>query len=173
MVNKLDPIFNPKSIAVIGASRHKGKVGWEILHNLVEYGFQGKIYPVNPKADVVHSIRCYPSVLDIPDDVDLAVIVVPAAKTLEVMEECGKKGVKGSIVISAGFKETGERGAELERKLHSIAKKYGIRIVGPNCMGVINTHPQVRMDATFAATFPLQGKISFMSQSGALCAAIL
>ncbi len=173
MLRRLIPIFNPKSIAVIGASRSKGKIGRELLHNLIEYEFQGKLYPINPHAEEVHSIPAYPSILDVPGEVDLAVIIVPAEKTLEVMKNCGKKGVKGAIVITAGFKETGEAGAKRERKLHEVAKKYGISMIGPNCMGVINTNEKVKMNATFAPSQPLRGRISFMSQSGALGAAIL
>lgn len=173
MRSRLNPIFNPKSIAVIGASRKKGKIGRELLHNLVKYEFQGKLFPINPYAEEVHSIPAYPSILDVPDEVDLAVIIVPAERTLDVMKECGKKGVKGVIVITAGFKETGEKGARLEKRLHDIAKKNGISMIGPNCMGVINTNEKVKMNATFAPSLPLQGRISFMSQSGALGAAIL
>jgi acetyltransferase len=173
MLRRLIPVFNPKSIAVIGASRKKGKIGRELLHNLIDYEYQGKLYPINPFAEEVHSIPAYPSILDVPDEVDLAIIVVPAEKTLEVMKNCGKKGVKGAIMITAGFKETGEKGAKLEKQLHDIAKKYGISMIGPNCMGVINTNEKVSMNATFAPTHPLRGRISFMSQSGALGAAIL
>jgi acetyltransferase len=173
MRGRLDPVFNPKSIAVIGASRKKGKIGRELLHNLIRYEFQGKLFPINPHAEEVHSIPAYPSILDVPDEVDLAVIVVPAKYAIDVMRDCGKKGVKGAIVITAGFKETGKKGAELEEKLHKVAKKYGIAMVGPNCMGVINTNENVQMNATFAPSQPLKGKISFMSQSGALGAAIL
>ena len=173
MLRRLIPVFNPKSIAIIGASRKKGKIGRELLHNLIDYEFQGKLFPVNPYAEEVHSIPAYPSILDVPDEVDLAVIIVPAEKTLEVVKNCGKKGVKGIIMITAGFKETGERGAKLERDLHRILKKYGISMIGPNCMGIINTNEKVSMNATFAPTQPLRGRISFMSQSGALGAAIL
>ncbi|TET89309.1 MAG: CoA-binding protein [Methanomassiliicoccales archaeon] len=173
MRSRLDPIFNPKSIAIIGASRKKGKIGRELLHNLIRYEFQGKLFPINPHAEEVHSIPAYPSILDVPDEVDLAVIIVPAEHTIEVMKDCGKKGVRGAIVITAGFKETGEKGARLENKLHEVCKKYGISMIGPNCMGVINTNENVKMDATFAPSLPLTGRISFMSQSGALGAAIL
>ncbi len=173
MLRRLIPVFNPKSIAVIGASRKKGKIGRELLHNLIEYEYQGKLFPINPYAEEVHSIPAYPSILDVPDEVDLAVIIVPAERSLEVMKNCGKKGVRGAIVITAGFKETGETGAKLEKKLHEVAKRYGISMIGPNCMGVINTNEKVKMNATFAPTQPLKGRISFMSQSGALGAAIL
>src|SRR3990170_5026817 len=173
MASRLDPIFNPRTVAVIGASRNKEKVGWAILHNLVANDFQGTIYPVNPKAESIHSIKAYPSILDVPGPVDLAVITVPAEVALGTIEECAKKGVKGLIVITAGFREIGGVGEEREKHLRELVRKHGMTMVGPNCMGVINTHPDVSMDATFAATPPLRGTVSFMSQSGALGVAIL
>lgn len=173
MSERLDHIFSPRSIAVIGASRSKRKVGWEILHNLLTYGFQGRVYPVNPSASAVHSIRAYPSVLDIPDEVDMAIIIVPARKVLQVVEECGQKGVKGLVVITAGFSEVGPKGVEIERQLTALVEKYQMVMVGPNCMGVINTHTETQLDATFAPILPLKGNIAFMTQSGALGVAIL
>ncbi len=169
----LDFIFRPRSVAVIGASRKRGSIGWEILHNIVEYGFTGKVFPVNPHADVIHSIKCFPSVLDIPDPIDLAVIVVPKEEVLRVVDECGRKGVRGLVVITAGFKETGPAGREREHRLLEKVRQYGMRMIGPNCMGIINTEPDVRLNATFAPTPPLPGRIGFTSQSGALGAAIL
>ncbi len=169
----LDCIFKPRSIAVIGASRRRGTIGREILHNLLVYEFKGTLFPVNPHADVVNSIKCYPSVLAVPDSVDLAIVVVPMPQVVKVVEECGKKGVKGLVIISAGFKESGEEGAKEERKVMELLKKYGMRAVGPNCMGVVNTHSDISMNATFAATEPRVGNIGFMSQSGALGEAIL
>ncbi len=168
MSENLDAIFKPRSIAVVGTSRKDGTIGRQILHNLVAYGFCGPVYPVNPKAEYVNSIKCYPSVSSIPDQVDLAVIVVPKEVVLSVVEECGKKGVKGIVVISAGFKEIGEKGVKLERELVGIVKKYGMRAIGPNCMGIINTAKEFRMDATFASTQPREGQIGFLTQSGAL-----
>lgn len=173
MPNRLDFIFDPKSIAVIGASNNPRKVGWEVLDNLLAFGYRGRVYPVNPKADAVHSIKAYPSVLDIPDDVDLAIVIIPARYVLPVVEECGKKGVKGLIIITAGFSETGPSGSQLEKELHALVKKYGMAMVGPNCMGVMNTEEDVRMDATFAPVRPFKGNIAFMTQSGALGVAIL
>lgn len=170
---RLDAIFSPKSIAVVGASRHKGKIGYEILHNLVLNEYQGTIYPVNPRATSVHGIRAYASVLEIPEPVDLAVITVPAALVLDAVEACGKKGVKGLVVITAGFREVGGAGIEREARLLAICREYGMTMVGPNCMGVINTHPDIQMDATFAPTPPLRGGISLVTQSGALGIAIL
>ncbi len=169
----LDYIFKPRALAVIGASRKKGSIGWEILHNIIEYEFNGKVFPVNPHADVIHSIKCFPSVLDIPDPVDLAIIVVPKEEVLRVVDECGRKGVRGLVVITAGFKETGPAGLEREQQLLHKVRQYGMRLIGPNCMGVINTDPNVRLNATFAPARPLPGRIGFTSQSGALGAAIL
>ena len=173
MADRVEPIFLPDSIAVIGASRHKGKVGYAILRNLLVNEFQGKLFPVNPNADSVQGIKAYPNIGAVPDPVDLAIITVPADLALEAAEECGKKGVRGLVVITAGFREIGGVGEERERRLREIVKRHGIVLVGPNCMGVINTHPDVQMDATFAPTPPLRGHISFLSQSGALGVAIL
>jgi len=172
-VNPLDVILKPKSIAVVGASRREGSIGREILHQLIEFDFHGKLFPVNPKADFIHSIMAFPTVSAIPDPVDLAIIVVPSGDVLSVVDDCGKKGVKGLVVITAGFSETGEEGKRLEAQLSERVRLYGMRMIGPNCMGVINTAPTVRMDATFAPTLPLTGRIAFMSQSGALGVAIL
>jgi len=172
-VHPLDSILKPQSIAVIGASRKVGSIGREILHQLIEYDYHGKLFPVNPKADFIHSIKAFPSVSAIPDTVDLAIIVVPRNEVLAVVDDCGKKGVKGLVVITAGYSETGEEGRRLEAELGERVRHYGMRMIGPNCMGIINTHPAVRMDATFAPTLPLSGRIGFMSQSGALGVAIL
>jgi acetate---CoA ligase (ADP-forming) len=172
-MHTLDCILKPRSIAVVGASRRPGSIGRELLHNLIEFDFRGKLFPVNPRADFIHSIKAFPSVSEIPDPVDLAVIVVPREQVLEVADDCGKKGVKGLVVISAGFGETGDEGRKLETELRERVKRYGMRMIGPNCMGVINTHPDVHLDATFAPTRPLVGRIGFMSQSGALGVAIL
>ena len=169
----LDAIFSPTSIAVVGASRHRGKIGYEILHNLIINEYQGTLYPVNPKAKSIHGIRAFPNVLAIPDPVDLAIVTVPAEVSLEAVEECGKKGVRGLVVITAGFREVGGAGIEREERLLALCRDYGMTMVGPNCMGVINTDPTVRMDATFARTPPLRGTISLASQSGALGIAIL
>ena len=169
----LDAIFSPASVAVVGASRHEGKIGYELVKNLTSNGYKGAIYPVNPKADEILGLKAYPSVGDIPGAVDLAVIVVPAAFAVAAAEECGKKGVKGLVVITAGFREVGGAGADRERELVALCDRYGMRMIGPNCMGVINTHPDVSMDATFAPTPPLRGHVSLVTQSGALGVAIL
>ncbi|MCI4371238.1 MAG: CoA-binding protein, partial [Thermoplasmata archaeon] len=172
-VHGLDAIFSPRSIAIVGASRHRGKIGYEILRNLVVNEYQGTLYPVNPKARSIHGIRAYPSVERIPDAIDLAVITVPADLAIEAAEACGKKGVRGLVVITAGFREVGGAGAERESRLLALCREYGMTMIGPNCMGVINTHPEVSMDATFAPTPPLRGGISLVTQSGALGIAIL
>ncbi|WP_456373975.1 acetate--CoA ligase alpha subunit [Methanocaldococcus sp.] len=160
-------IFYPKSVAVIGASKIEGKVGYAIMKNLKN--FNGKVYPVNPKYDEIFGIKCYKSVLDIDDEIDLAVIVVPNIVVPKVLEECGKKGVKGAVIITAGFSEVGNY--ELEEKIKEIAKRYNIRVIGPNCLGIMNT--QINLNATFAKIFPPKGHISIISQSGAVLNAIL
>jgi acetyl coenzyme A synthetase (ADP forming)-like protein len=172
-MNNLDAIFNPKSIALIGASRQPGSVGHSLLANVIDSRFQGIVYPVNPKAKGILGIKCYPNVIEIPDVVDLAVIVVPSPIVPEVLEECGQKGIKGAIVISAGFKEIGGVGQLLEEKVKIISRKYGISLVGPNCLGIMNTAPECSLNATFGTQMPSAGNIAFMSQSGALCVAVL
>jgi len=172
-VHPLDPIFKPQSIAVVGASRRPGSIGREILHNLIEYNFHGKVFPVNPKADFIHSIKAFPTVASIPDPVDVAVIVVPREEVLAVVDDCARKGVNGLVVITSGFSETGEEGRGFEKLLVEKVNQYGMRMIGPNCMGVINADPEIRMDATFAPALPLEGRIGFMSQSGALGVVIL
>jgi acetyl coenzyme A synthetase (ADP forming)-like protein len=169
----LDAIFSPRSVAVLGASRDRTSLGWALLHNLLMAQLEGPVYPVNPKAEVIHSLRCYPKIGAIPDSVDLAVILVPKAYVEQAVDECLEHGVRGLVVISAGFAETGEEGAELEQRICEKVRRAGARMVGPNCMGVINTHPAVRLDATFAPTPASPGSIGFVSQSGALGVAIL
>lgn len=172
-LHDLRPILEPQSVAVIGASRQPGTVGYAVFSNLLMGQFTGVVYPVNPKAKSICSVRSYPSILEIPDSVDLAVIIVRAMLVPQVLEECGQKGVKGAIVISAGFKETGPEGAKLEAQVREIAHHYGIALVGPNCLGVINTDPNYRLNTSFAKEMPLPGNIAFISQSGALCTAVL
>jgi acetyltransferase len=169
----LDCIFKPKSIGIIGTSRKKGTLGREILHNLLTYGFNGPIYPINPHAEYVHSMKCYPSILDVPYPIDLAIIVVPKTIVPKALKECGEKGVKGVVVITAGYKEVGEKGIKLEKELLEIIRTYDMRMIGPNCMGIINTEPDIQMNATFASEDPLEGHIGFLSQSGALGVVIL
>ena len=163
--------FCPGFVAVIGASREEEKVGHIILDNIINSGYKGKLFPVNPKADEIHGIKCYSSVLNVPGDIDLAIIVIPARFVLQVLEECSKKNTKWSIIISAGFKETGIEGAKRERQLIEKAKDYGIRILGPNCLGIIDT--ECPINATFSSNMPPIGKIGFISQSGALGSSIL
>ncbi|MDH5770445.1 MAG: CoA-binding protein, partial [Candidatus Bathyarchaeota archaeon] len=167
----LEPLFKPSSVAVIGASRKVGKVGHDVLKNILNSGYKGEVYPINPKAQEVLGLKCYPSLLDVPENVDMGVIAVPASIVPKIAEEAGRKRVKVLVVISAGFKESGIEGARLESRLVSICKKYGIRILGPNCLGVIDTSTPI--NASFASTMPIEGNIAFASQSGALCTAVL
>ena len=169
----LDPLFTPRSIAVIGASRRRGTVGGEIFHNLLANGFEGPVFPVNPTATVIQSVKAWPRITDVPDPVDLAVVVVPRDKVPEAIEQCGQKGVKGIVVISAGFGEVGEAGKRIQDQLTKRVREFGMRMVGPNCLGILNTDAKTKMDATFAPTWPPTGKVSFSSQSGALGLAIL
>jgi acetyltransferase len=168
---KLEAFFKPKSIAVVGVSREPEKVGHRIFRNLVESGFKGQLYPINPKADEILGIKCYGDISDVPDQIDLAVIAVPAKIVPMVAEECGKKGIKGLVVVSAGFSETGREGTQLEKELLAVCQKYNMRMQGPNCLGFIST--QSCMNASFAAAQPTVGNIAFISQSGALGSAIL
>ncbi|MCB1061258.1 MAG: acetate--CoA ligase family protein [Calditrichaeota bacterium] len=172
-VSDLNPIFKPRSIAVVGAGRRPGTIGRDLLKKLLDFGFNGIVYPVNPTARFINSMRAYRSVLEIPDTVDMAVICVPKELAMQAVDDCGRKDIKSIIMITAGFAETGEEGAKLERKLLEKVKSYGIRMIGPNSMGVINTDPEVSMDATFAGPKPVPGNIGFLSQSGALGVAIL
>ena len=169
----LKVIFEPRSVAVIGASRRRDTIGYVILDSLLRDGYSGAVYPVNPRADVVHSIRAYPTIGDVPGPVDLAVIVVPKERVVQVAIECGEAGVKGLVVISAGFREVGGEGVVREQDLLDQVRKYGMRLVGPNCMGVLNTDPDIRMNATFAPTTPAAGNVAFLSQSGAMGVTIL
>lgn len=173
LIKQLDGIFRPKSIAVIGASRRKGSFGREILRNLIEFGFNGKVFPVNQEAEVVHSMKCYHNILEIPDEIDLAIVCVPRQFAVSAVQDCGRKGVKGLIVITAGFREIGEEGAKLEDELTKVVRKYNMRMVGPNCMGAFNTDPDIVMHATFAPVFPTPGDVAFISQSGGMGVAIL
>ena len=163
--------LSPSSVAVIGATATKEKLGYSLLSNIVNGGYRGRLYAVNPHYKEVLGIDCYPSILDVPEAVDLAVIIVPSATVLQIVEECSKKGVAGAVIISAGFKEIGSQGALLEKKIVGAAK--GMRIIGPNCLGIINTNEKVSLNATFAKAMPRRGNIGFVSQSGALGAAIL
>lgn len=172
-MNNLDSIMKPRAIAVIGASTRAHTIGSDIMKRLQEYGFTGETYPVNPKGGVIEGLQAYTSILDVPGKVDLAIIVVNAKFVLSTIDQCHQKGVGGLCVISAGFKETGPQGAELEKALLEKVRGYGMRCVGPNCLGVVNTHPSIRMDGCFAESLPQRGGIGFVSQSGALGGGIL
>jgi len=167
----LDNFFKPQSIAVIGASRTPGKVGYDILKNIIQYGYEGAVFPINPSAAEVLGKKSYPSLLDVPDKIDMAVVVVPSKNVIEVIEQCGAKKIDSAIIITAGFKESGIEGAKLENELIKKSQECGVRFIGPNCLGVIDTHSKV--NASFAAGMPVKGGIGFFSQSGALCLAVL
>ncbi len=169
----LDAIFAPESIAVIGASTTPGKVGHDIFLNILKGGFNGVIYPVNPKAKSVVSVRAYPSILDIPDPVDLSFIILPPNLALEAVKQSIEKQVGGIVIVSAGFREVGGIGAEIEEEISRLCRDAQVRLVGPNCLGVINPVEHVRLNASFSRRMPQPGKISFISQSGALCTAVL
>lgn len=169
----LDSIFRPRSVAVIGAGRRRNHIGHEIVRNLVDNGFTGPVYPVNPSADVVHSMHCFPKVSAIPGKVDLAVLTVPPQHVIQAAKDCARKGVKGMVVITAGFGEIGGEGLKRQQQLVRICEKAGIRLVGPNCMGILNMEPALSMNASFAQVTPAFGGAAFMSQSGALGEAIL
>jgi acetyl coenzyme A synthetase (ADP forming)-like protein len=169
----LDAVLKPRSIAVVGASRRAASIGYQILDNLLRSGFQGPVYPVNPRAGVVHSLKAYPTVAAICDPVDLAVIVVPKEAVVAAVEECGGAGVKAVVVISAGFAEVGGEGLARERALVEVVRRHGMRMVGPNCLGVLNTAPDVAMNATFGSAVPPHGPVAILSQSGAIGLSIL
>jgi acetyltransferase len=170
--HNLDKIFKPQRIVVIGATPRAGSVGATVLHNLLNSGSDAVVYPINPKHEAIHGMHAWPSIRDVPKTPDLAVICIPAAKVPEAVRECGAAGVRGIVILSAGFREVGESGRELERQIAEEARKFaGLRIVGPNCLGVIV--PGLRLNASFARQLPLPGHVAFISQSGALCTAIL
>jgi acetyl coenzyme A synthetase (ADP forming)-like protein len=166
-------LVKPQSVALIGASRHPGTIGHLLLQCLTSNGFTGKVYPVNPNIDSLMSLKTYPSVLAIPGDVDMAVIAVPARLVAKVADECGHKGVHTLVVISDGFKEVGSEGASREKELRDTALGHGMRIIGPNCMGVINTDPSIKLNATFSPIYPPAGNVAFLSQSGAMGLVVL
>ena len=164
--------LSPKSIAVIGASDKEGSVGRAITSNIMK-GYKGTVFPISPTRDKVFGKKAYKSVLNVPKSIDLAVIVTKNQIVPAVLEECGKKKIKGAIVITAGFKEVDEEGAKLEQKLKDIAKKYSIQVIGPNCLGVMNLDPKTMMNSTFLKITPKSGEIALISQSGAICAALV
>jgi acetyltransferase len=170
-MNDLNYLIKPAHVAVVGASRSPQKIGHAILENVIKSGYKGEIFPVNPKEDEISGLKSYSSVKDIGKPIDLAVICVPSAHVLSVAEECGELGVKGLIVITAGFKEIGKEGLKKEKELVKICRKYNMRMVGPNCVGILNTHTPI--NASFAKGHPDQGKVAFISQSGAMLVSIV
>ncbi|GBC59376.1 acyl-CoA synthetase [Desulfonema ishimotonii] len=172
-MDKLDAIFSPRSVAVVGASASPGKVGHDIFANILKGGYKGILYPVNPKAKSILSVRAYPSVRDIPDSIDLAMIILPPALALKAVEDAVEKGVKGVVIVSAGFREVGAEGRAVEDRIVDMCRKAGVRLVGPNCLGVINPLANVSLNGSFSARMPKAGNISFISQSGALCTSVL
>ncbi len=170
-MNDLEFLFNPQQVAVIGASQSPQKIGFAILDNIIKSGYKGAIYPVNPRETEIGDLKCYCSIKDIEAPVELAVISIPASKVNQVARECGESGVKGLVVITAGFKEVGLEGNKLEQELLKICREFGMRMLGPNCVGLMDTHSPI--NASFANGFPNQGNISFISQSGAMLVSIL
>ncbi len=166
----LESFFNPKSVAIVGASRQKSKVGYEILANMMGAGYKGEIYPVNPQADTIEGLKCYPDLESIKKVPELVIIVVPAKIVPAIMQQCAKVGTKAVIIITAGFKEVGKEGRELEEQVSQTARQAGIRVIGPNCLGVIV--PANKLNASFGGDLPAAGSIAYLSQSGALLAAI-
>ncbi len=171
--HSLDAIFRPRSVAVIGASTRPGAIGRVIFEKLLASDFNGPVFPVHPKAEFVRSVKAYANIKAVPQHVDLAIIAVKREQVAAVVQECADAGVRGLIVVTAGFREVGEEGRRREEKILAIVREHGMRMVGPNCMGVICTDPDVRLDGTFAPTIPLPGNIGFVSQSGALGVTIL
>ncbi len=167
----LEPFFNPRGVAVIGASRDPHKLGYGVVRNLMEYRYKGAIYPVNPVASDILGHTCYPSIAEVPDPVDLAVVVVPASIVIKAMEQIGQRGITHAIVVSAGFSETGPEGEAREEALAQVAREYNIRVIGPNCIGTIDTHRS--LNTTFVVGMPQVGDIGFLSQSGAMCAGVI
>ncbi len=172
-VASLQPFFTPNGVAIIGASRDPSKLSYGVIRNLVdlEHGYPGPIYPVNPKADEILGRKCYPDIASVPDPVELAVLIIPAAAVIPGIEACGKRGIKAAVVISGGFREVGAEGAAREREMVAMAQRYGMRVMGPNGIGVIDTHTP--LNTTFVKGMPPQGSIAFLSQSGALCGGII
>ncbi|MCL4441106.1 MAG: CoA-binding protein, partial [Firmicutes bacterium] len=167
----LKNFFDARSVAVIGASRTSGKIGNAIVRNLISSGYGGSIYPINPRESEIEEHTAYPSLGDLPEVVDLAVIAVPAARVVDMVEDCGKNGIKNLVTITAGFKEVGREGLDLEKRLLEICREYGMKMLGPNCAGMMDTH--VPINTSFAKGFPLKGDIAFFTQSGAMMIAIL
>ncbi|BBO76528.1 acyl-CoA synthetase [Desulfosarcina widdelii] len=173
MTDTIEPLFSPASIAIVGATNRPNSVGQAVMRNLIQGEFQGVLYPVHPKLKSIYGVKAYPTLTAIPDSIDLAVIIVKPEVVPDLLDEAKGKGVKGAVIITAGFKEIGGKGAELEDQIKAIAARNNIRLVGPNCLGIINTNKDVRMNASFARLMPRPGNIGFISQSGALCTSVL
>ncbi|HTG46055.1 MAG TPA: GNAT family N-acetyltransferase [Actinomycetota bacterium] len=171
--NAVRAFLEPRAVAVIGASRRPDSIGGRLFRNLLRTDLHGVVYPVNPKTESVHGVASYPTVSEIPGPVDVAFVCVPAELVADVLEDCGTKGVRGVVVISAGFSETGDAGAERERRIVDICRRHGMRLIGPNCMGIANSDPEIRLNGTFASTWLLPGHVGFLSQSGALGIAVM
>src|SRR5690606_2460451 len=171
MKQQLEAIFSPGSVALIGASASPGSVGNVVWKNILEAGYQGKLYPVNPKYNTMDGYPVYKSVLDIDADVDLAIVTTPAATVPDIIKMCGKKKIPGMVILSAGFKEVGKDGQKLFEQIQALIQRYNIRAIGPNCVGII--HPHIGLNASFSKTNALPGKLALISQSGAICVSIL
>ena len=171
MQSSLKPFFEPRGVAIIGASASPDKLSYGILKNLMSYGYKGGIYPVNPKAEEILELPCYPEICQVPGPVDLAVIVLASRQIPSILEECGKKEIKAAIIISGGFKEVGEEGRSLEKEILKIAARYRIRLIGPNCVGTMNLI--TGLNTTFIKGIPAAGGIGFISQSGAVCGGVV
>ncbi|MRR18542.1 MAG: CoA-binding protein, partial [Deltaproteobacteria bacterium] len=169
----LDAIFSPQSIAVVGASTTPGKVGYDIFANILKGGYRGTLYPVNPTAHSISSVKAFKTITEIPDSIDLGIIILPPQLALSAVEEAIKKNIAGIVIVSAGFREVGAQGRQIEDKIVAACREAGVRLIGPNCLGVINPMDSVRMNASFATRMPQTGNISFISQSGALCTSVL
>ncbi len=172
-INAMRTFLSPRSVAVVGASRDASSIGGLLFHNLIEAEFHGPVYPVNPSADVIHGVPAYHSVTEIPGPVDVAFVVVPAKFVAQVARECSEKDVRGLVVISAGFGEAGGDGRAMQEELVTICRDSGMRLIGPNCMGIVNTDPEVSLNGTFATAYPPPGRVGFLSQSGALGLAVM
>jgi len=171
MASSLTPFFEPRGVAIIGASSSPDKLSYGILKNMTLYGFAGKIYPVNPKADEILGLKSYPDITQVPDPIDLAVVILPAPLIPDVLKACGERGVQVVTIISGGFKEVGQEGKELEEKIKGIAKEYNLRMIGPNCVGTMNL--LTGLNTTFIKGIPAAGGIGFISQSGAVCGGVV
>ncbi|HNW95918.1 MAG TPA: CoA-binding protein, partial [Anaerolineaceae bacterium] len=171
MNSSLKPFFNPQGVAILGASSKPNKLSYGILENLLKYGYQGGIYPVNPNAQEILGVKVYPELAQVPDPVDLAMIVLPVGMILDTMQECADRGIKAVIIITGGFREVGGEGAEIERKTLEFAREHGMRVVGPNCVGTMDIRNG--LNATFIKGMPSRGPIAFISQSGAICGGVV